>query len=54
MGKGARNRKARKEGTNRRNTLVTKETNPLKMNNPGNIHKALRLDKKESPAGKQD
>ena len=39
IGKGARIRKQREEGTNRKNTLVTRETNPAKMANPANAEK---------------
>lgn len=43
MAKGARIRKARREGTNRRNTLVTREENVFLMSNPANAEKAIRL-----------
>lgn len=36
---GNRYRKQREEGTNRRNTLVTRERNPARMNNPANAEK---------------
>jgi hypothetical protein len=39
IGKGARIRKQREEGTNRRNTLVTRERNPARINNPANAEK---------------
>jgi hypothetical protein len=39
IGKGARIRKQREEGTNRKNTLVTKETSPARMANPANAEK---------------
>ena len=43
MGKDARIKKAREEGIDRRSTLVTKQTNPFRMNNPANAAKAIRL-----------
>lgn len=43
MGKGARIKKAKKEGTDRRNTLVTEQEKLIKMNNPANATKAIRL-----------
>jgi len=49
IGKGARIRKQREEGTYRRNTLVTKETSPARMANPANAEKARRLQKEKSP-----
>jgi hypothetical protein len=45
MGKGARIRQQRKDKSNRRNTVVSKEKNPAKMNNPMNAEKARRLAK---------
>lgn len=43
MGKAARIKTARTEGADRRNTLVTKQTSLIKMNNPANAAKAIRL-----------
>jgi hypothetical protein len=43
LGKAARIKTARTEGADRRNTLVTKQTNPFRMNNPANAAKAIRL-----------
>ena len=43
MGKGAKIRKMRAEGTNRRNILVSKAKKPHQMKNPANAEKAIRL-----------
>lgn len=43
MGKGARIKQLRVERKDRSHTLVTKTTNPRKMNNPANAVKAVAL-----------
>jgi hypothetical protein len=43
MGKGMRNKKARREGTDRRNVLQTREEVLMNIGNPGNSAKAIRL-----------
>ncbi|MGS0745587.1 hypothetical protein ACU70A_06505 [Syntrophomonas erecta subsp. sporosyntropha] len=48
IGKGARIRNQREEGTDRRNTLVTKETGPARMANPANAGKARRSQKEKA------
>jgi hypothetical protein len=45
MGKGARIRQQRKDKSNRRNTVVSKEKNPGKMHNSANAKKAKELAK---------
>ena len=43
MSKSARIKAQRAEGLDRNHTVVSKETNPNKMNNPANAIKARRL-----------
>lgn len=45
MGKAARNKKLKAEGKDRGHTVVSKETNPQKMNNPANARKATALNR---------
>lgn len=48
MSKGARIRKKRADKTDRRNTVVSKETSCKRMANPGNRIKAQLLGKKKT------
>jgi hypothetical protein len=45
MSKAARIKRLRAEGKDRSHTLVTREANPRKMNNPANAAKARMLNK---------
>lgn len=48
MSKGARIRRMQKEGTDRRHTVVSKQSNPLRMNNPANAIKARALGREKN------
>lgn len=43
MSKGARIKRLRREGLDKRSIVVSKHTNPRAMNNPANRDKARRL-----------